>query len=175
MPSIGNQRTWNTKCFVIPATIGATGIVTTNLRQYLETISGKHPTDSVQKAAVLGTSHIIRKVLQSETWRLSGGVHHWFKGRSPRGKESGCGGGGSDDNLSSVCRVTGLSIILRTLSTSIHKINKFSELWVESSEVILDKNNLLLHNDKNTHTRSSYIIHSYLSSSRWKADIIGFL
>jgi hypothetical protein len=29
--------------------------------------------------AVLGTSHIIRKVLQSETGSLSGGDHSWFK------------------------------------------------------------------------------------------------
>jgi hypothetical protein len=39
------------------------------------------------KTAVLGTSHIIRKVLQSETWSLSGGVYHWFK-RSTREKET---------------------------------------------------------------------------------------
>jgi hypothetical protein len=35
-------------------------------KKYLETISGKHSIDSLQKTAVLGTSHIIRKVLQSE-------------------------------------------------------------------------------------------------------------
>jgi hypothetical protein len=29
--------------------------------------NNKHSTDSLQKTAVLGTSHIIRKVLQSET------------------------------------------------------------------------------------------------------------
>jgi hypothetical protein len=33
---------------------------------------------------ILGTSHIIRKVLQAETWSLSGGVHHWLKRRSTR-------------------------------------------------------------------------------------------
>jgi hypothetical protein len=55
------------KCFVIPVIIGATGIVTKGLRKYLETIPGKHSIDSLQKTAVLGTSHIIRKVLQSET------------------------------------------------------------------------------------------------------------
>jgi hypothetical protein len=58
---------WNMKCFVIPVIIGATGIVTKELKKYLETILGKHSVDSVQKIAVLGTSHIIRKVLQSET------------------------------------------------------------------------------------------------------------
>jgi hypothetical protein len=51
------------KCSVIPVIIGATGIVTRGLKKYLETIPGKHSIDSVQKTAVLGTSHIIRKVL----------------------------------------------------------------------------------------------------------------
>jgi hypothetical protein len=55
------------KCFVIPVIIGATGIVTKGQRKYLETIPGNHSIDSLQKTAVLGTSHIIRKVLQSET------------------------------------------------------------------------------------------------------------
>jgi hypothetical protein len=57
---------WNMKCFVIPVIIGATGIVTKGLKKYLETIPGKHSIDSLQKTAVPGTSHIIRKVLQSE-------------------------------------------------------------------------------------------------------------
>jgi hypothetical protein len=55
------------KCFVIPIIIGATGILTKGLKKYLETIPGKHSIDSLQKTAVLGTSQIIMKVLQSET------------------------------------------------------------------------------------------------------------
>jgi hypothetical protein len=65
--SIETQRMWNMKCFVIPVIIEATGIVTRRLKIYLEMIPGKHSIDSLQKTAVLGTSHIIRKVLQSET------------------------------------------------------------------------------------------------------------
>jgi hypothetical protein len=62
------QRIWNKKCFVIPVIIGATEIETRALKKYLETIAGNHSIDSLQKeTAVLGTSHIIRKVLQSET------------------------------------------------------------------------------------------------------------
>jgi hypothetical protein len=57
---------WNMKCFVIPVISGATGIVTKGIKKYLETMLGKHSVDSVQKRAVPGTSHIIRKVLQSE-------------------------------------------------------------------------------------------------------------
>jgi hypothetical protein len=65
--SIEIQRMWNMKCFVIPIIIGATGIETRGLKKYRETIRGKHSIDSLQKTAVLGTSHIIRELLQSET------------------------------------------------------------------------------------------------------------
>jgi hypothetical protein len=52
---------WNLKCTVIPVIIGATGIITRSLRKNLEYIAGKHSIDSLQKTAILGTSHIIRK------------------------------------------------------------------------------------------------------------------
>ena len=57
---------WNLKCMVIPVIIAATGIVTRSLRKNSEAVPGKHSTDSLQKTAILGTSHIIRKVLQCE-------------------------------------------------------------------------------------------------------------
>ena len=60
------QRMWNLKCTIIPVIIGATGIVTRSLKKNLEAVPGKHSIDSLQKTAVLGTSHIIRKVLQCE-------------------------------------------------------------------------------------------------------------
>jgi hypothetical protein len=60
------QRMWNLKCLIIPVIIGGTGTVTRSLRKNLEVIPGKHSIDSLQKTAVLGTSHIIRKVLQCE-------------------------------------------------------------------------------------------------------------
>jgi hypothetical protein len=65
--SIEIQLMWKMKCFVTPVIIGATGIVTKGLKKNLEKIPGKHSIDPLQKTAVLGTSHIIRKVLQSET------------------------------------------------------------------------------------------------------------
>jgi hypothetical protein len=70
---------WNLKCTIIPVIIGATGIVTKNLRKNLEAIPGKHSIDSLQKTAVLGTSHIIRKVLQCEARSLNVGGHRCFK------------------------------------------------------------------------------------------------
>jgi hypothetical protein len=58
---------WDLKCMIVPVVIGATGMVTRGLRKNLEAIPGKHSIDSLQKTAVLATSHIIGKVLQSET------------------------------------------------------------------------------------------------------------
>jgi hypothetical protein len=52
------------------------GIVSKRFKKYLETMPGKHSTDSLQKIAILGTSH------------LSGGVHHWLKRRSTREKKT---------------------------------------------------------------------------------------
>ena len=70
---------WNLKCTIVPVIIGATGIVTRSLKKNLETVPGKHSIDSPQKTAILGTSHIIRKVLQCEASSLNGGDHCWFK------------------------------------------------------------------------------------------------
>jgi len=63
---IQNQRMWNLKCTIIPVITGANGIVTRSLRKNVEALPGKHSMDSLKKTAILGTSHIIRKVLQCE-------------------------------------------------------------------------------------------------------------
>jgi 5,10-methylenetetrahydrofolate reductase len=52
---------------IIPVIIGATGITTKGVNKVLKTLSGTHSTDSLQQTAILGTSHIIRKPMQSET------------------------------------------------------------------------------------------------------------
>jgi hypothetical protein len=62
----------------------------------LEAPPGKHSIDSLQKTAILGTSHVIRKVLHCETWILSGGGHRWFKGST--GKERPVTGYDDDDD-----------------------------------------------------------------------------
>ena len=59
------QRMWNLKCTIVPVIIGATGIVR-SLKKNFETVAVKHSIDSLQKTAILGTSHTIRKVLQCE-------------------------------------------------------------------------------------------------------------
>jgi hypothetical protein len=75
---------WNRKCLIIPVITGSTGMVTKGVKKELEAIPGIHSVDP-QQTAILGTSHIIRKVLQCETSSLSGGDHRWFK-RSTRKK-----------------------------------------------------------------------------------------
>jgi hypothetical protein len=57
------QRTWNVKPRVIPVIIGATGTISKSFRKYVSTIPGNHEVRELQKAAILGTAHILRKVL----------------------------------------------------------------------------------------------------------------
>ena len=62
-PQIDCQRLWNKKVEVIPVIIGATGIVDKNIKKYVERIPGCHNIYSLQRSAILGTAHILRKVL----------------------------------------------------------------------------------------------------------------
>jgi hypothetical protein len=63
-----------------------------NCKQKFTKISGNNTRTTLNrfptKTAILGTSHIIRKVLQAETWSLSDGVHLWLKRRSTRKKKT---------------------------------------------------------------------------------------
>ena len=54
---------WNVKTRVIPAIIGATGTVSKSFRKYVSNIPGKHEVKELHKTAILGTAHILRKVL----------------------------------------------------------------------------------------------------------------
>ena len=47
------QRMWNLECTIVPVIIGATGIVTRSLRKNLETVTGKHSIDSLQRQLYL--------------------------------------------------------------------------------------------------------------------------
>jgi len=57
------QRTWNVKTKVIPVLIGATGTIAKSFRKYVSNIPGNHEVKELQKTAILGTAHILRKVL----------------------------------------------------------------------------------------------------------------
>ena len=60
------QRLWNKKVEVIPAITGATGIVDKNIKKYVARIPGCHNIYSLQRSAILGTKHILKKVLSIE-------------------------------------------------------------------------------------------------------------
>jgi len=57
------QRMWNVKTKVIPVIIGATGAISKSFRKYASKISGKDEVKELQRTAILGTAHILRKVL----------------------------------------------------------------------------------------------------------------
>ena len=57
------QRMWNVKTKAIPVIIGATGTISKSLRKYVSNIPGKHDVKELQKTTILGTAHILRKVI----------------------------------------------------------------------------------------------------------------
>ena len=57
------QRKWNVKTKAIPVIIGATGTISKSFRKYVSNIPGKHEVKELQKTAILGTAHTLRKVL----------------------------------------------------------------------------------------------------------------
>ena len=57
------QPMWNVKTKVIPVVIGATGTISQSFGKYVSIIPGKHEIKELQKTAILGTAHILRKVL----------------------------------------------------------------------------------------------------------------
>jgi hypothetical protein len=54
---------FKTNSRVIPVIIGATGTISKSFRKYMSNIPGNHEVRELQKTAVLGTAHILRKVL----------------------------------------------------------------------------------------------------------------
>ena len=57
------QRRWNVKTKVIPVIMGATGTISKSFRKYMRNIPGNHEVKDLQKTAILGTAHILQKVL----------------------------------------------------------------------------------------------------------------
>ena len=57
------QRMVNVKTNVIPVITGATGTISKSFRKYVSNIPGKHEVKELQKTAILGTAHVLRKVL----------------------------------------------------------------------------------------------------------------
>ena len=47
----------------MPVIIGATGTISKTFRKYMSNIPGNHEVKDLQKTAILGTAHVLRKVL----------------------------------------------------------------------------------------------------------------
>jgi hypothetical protein len=54
---------WNVKTRVIQVIIGVTGTISKSFRKYVSNIPGIHEVRELQKTSILGTAHILRKVL----------------------------------------------------------------------------------------------------------------
>jgi hypothetical protein len=57
------QRMWIVKTNVIPVIRGTTGTISKSIRKYLSNVPGIHEIKELQKTAILGTAHILYKVL----------------------------------------------------------------------------------------------------------------
>jgi len=57
------QGMWKVKTWVIPVIIGATGTISKSFLKYISNIPGNHEVKELQKTAILGTAHILWKVL----------------------------------------------------------------------------------------------------------------
>jgi len=57
------QHMWSVKTKVRPVIIGATETILKSFRKYVSNIPGKHEVNELQKTSILGTAHILRKVL----------------------------------------------------------------------------------------------------------------
>jgi len=54
---------WNVKTKVIPVIIGTTWTISKSFRKYVGNIPGNHKVKELQKTAIVGTAHIVWKVL----------------------------------------------------------------------------------------------------------------
>ena len=55
-------KMWNKKVEVILIIIGAKGVVERNIKKYFQRIPGQHNIYNLQRSAILGTAHVLRKV-----------------------------------------------------------------------------------------------------------------
>ena len=57
-------RLWNVRAKVIPIMIGALGTISNRHLSYLAEVGANMSFEKIQKSAILGTAHILRKALQ---------------------------------------------------------------------------------------------------------------
>ena len=61
--TIQMQRMWNVKTKMMAVIIGASGTISKSFRKYVSIIPGNHEVKEQQETAILGTAHILRKML----------------------------------------------------------------------------------------------------------------
>jgi hypothetical protein len=61
--TIKAQCMWDVRTSATPVITGATGTISKSFRKYLSNVPRKHDIKELQKTAILGTTHIVRKVL----------------------------------------------------------------------------------------------------------------
>jgi len=59
-------KMWGLKKITVPVIIGALGVVKKGIEKHIDKIPGKINITELQKIALLGSSHILRKVLSIE-------------------------------------------------------------------------------------------------------------
>ena len=59
-------KMWGLKTITVPVVIGALGVVKKGIEKHIDKIPGKINITELQKIALLGSSHILRKVLSIE-------------------------------------------------------------------------------------------------------------
>ena len=59
-------KMWGLKTITVPVVIGALGIVKKGIEKHIDKIPGKINVTELQKIALRGSSHILRKVLSIE-------------------------------------------------------------------------------------------------------------
>ena len=62
----------NKRVQVIPVIIGATGVTDKNIKKYIGKIPGHQSIYKLQRSAMLGTAHILRKVLSIKPESVTG-------------------------------------------------------------------------------------------------------
>ena len=63
---------------MIPVIIGATGTISKSFRKYVSNIPGNYEVKELRKTAILGTAHLLRKVLTQKYNGVNAGTskHH---------------------------------------------------------------------------------------------------
>ena len=59
-------RLWEVRCSVVPVVVGALGTIPRRLSSYLALLDINLSVETIQKAAILGTARILRRVLEME-------------------------------------------------------------------------------------------------------------